>query len=131
MTDQGLTMPDDTRLEDGSPDSVSAAIVKHVDDDIDDARTLREWRKRYAIYVSIIGIICYGILLFAMWQLFKHPTFVAAAPTVALGILLILAAIPILILVSLSKAIFGKHSSGNTYTPLQTLIHLIKEMKEG
>ena len=112
---------------------LSSAIVKHIEDDIEDAGVLRGWRKKVARTMIITAVLFYGSLLAVVGSLcfcdaVAHR--ILAAPTVAVAVIVVLAAVPSLILASVARAVFGKHNGMDSpYSPLQAIIHLMKEMK--
>lgn len=112
---------------------LSSAIVKRIEDDIEDAGVLRSWRKIVAMVMGITAGVFYLVLLgflacLCFCDSIAHRILVA--PTVAVAIIVVLAAVPSLILASVARAVFGKHSAVDSpYSPLQSIIQLMKEMK--
>ena len=133
MSEEKLVMPDDKDVEGRQPDDISSAIVAHIQDDIEDGKTFREWRKTVAIAMSLVSVAFYMMLAIAMFCLaLGGPVLDLAVqePTVAITVFVILAAVPTLIMVSVARAVFGKRGSYDSpYAPLQAIIHLMKEMK--
>lgn len=112
---------------------LSTAIVKHIEDDIDDASVLRDWRKAIAGAMVGVSVVFYiALIIFVGCLCFCNSVAqrVLAAPTVAIAAIVVLAAVPSLILASVARAVFGKHNGMESpYSPLQAIIHLMKEMK--
>lgn len=108
---------------------LSTAIVKH----IDDASVLRDWRKAIAGAMIGVSVVFYiALIIFVGCLCFCNSVAqrVLAAPTVAIAAIVVLAAVPSLILASVARAVFGKHNGMESpYSPLQAIIHLMKEMK--
>lgn len=108
---------------------LSTAIVKH----IEDASVLRDWRKAIAGAMIGVSVVFYiALIIFVGCLCFCNSVAqrVLAAPTVAIAAIVVLAAVPSLILASVARAVFGKHNGMESpYSPLQAIIHLMKEMK--
>lgn len=108
---------------------LSTAIVKH----IEDASVLRDWRKAIAGAMIVVSVVFYiALIIFVGCLCFCNSVAqrVLAAPTVAIAAIVVLAAVPSLILASVARAVFGKHNGMESpYSPLQAIIHLMKEMK--
>lgn len=138
-------MPDrDTNLEPNMPTdaddqhlelagNVSAAVAKQILDNIEDVRFLRPWRFRTAVIMGIVAGIFYVVLLCVIGMFVSNDGIIQCAeksPHVAIVILLVLAVVPTLITLQIAKAVFGyKKAEPEPYTPLQALLHLMKEMK--
>ena len=127
-------MPDAQGLtEKQASDGLSSAIVKHIEDDINDGQTLRAWRPWLAAALLSIAVILYATLLYVIRGFATCSGLVALATqaqVVAVAVIATLAVIPTLIIATVARAVFGKRTSSNTpYAPLQAIIHLMKEMK--
>lgn len=126
-------MPDENRV-DYQGDTLSISVAKQIEDNIQDAQTLRECRfVAVKIYAVVAGIF-YIVLLCVIAMLVSGDEAIMKsavnAPNVCITALVILAVIPVLLSVQIARAVFGKRQHGDTpYTPLQALVHLIKEMK--
>ena len=126
-------MPDENHV-DNQGDTLSISVAKQIDDNIQDSQSLRECRsatvKIFAataaiFYLALLVVI--GMLVFGNEAIMKS---VIDAPNVCITALIILAIIPLLLSVQISRAIFGRRQQGDSlYTPLQALVHLIKEMR--
>lgn len=46
------------------------AVVQHIKDDIDDHKTLREWRSSMAIVLLVVAAIFYGIFFCLLFVVF-------------------------------------------------------------
>lgn len=119
--------------KDDGPDDLSDAIVLRIADDIEDARTLRN--KRNCLYWCFAGcsliflllLICFIVAI--IWSP-KASLLPIHAPTVCITILIVLAAIPTFMIVSIARAVFGrKTQSESPFTPIHALIQLIKDMR--
>ena len=112
---------------------LSTAIVKHIEDDIEDACVLRSWRKAIAgTMIGVSGLFYIALIAFVGCLCFCDSVAhrILATPTVAIAVIVVLAAVPSLILASVARAVFGKHNGMDSpYSPLQAIIHLMKEMK--
>lgn len=119
--------------EEEHTDDLSSAGSAHIQDDIEDSQSLRHWRPRIAAGMIVAAVAFYAVLLITIGCIGFCDTVayrVHCAPTVAITIVLVLATVPTLIMLSVAKAVFGKRNSGDSpYTPLQAIIHLMKEMK--
>lgn len=94
---------------------LSSAIVRHIEDDIEDAGVLRSWRKQvatamiaiaavfYAVLFGIIGCVCFSEAVAQR---------VLAVPTFAIVVIVVLAAVSTLILASVARPLFGRHRRG-------------------
>lgn len=134
-------MPDDTTLMPEEQDeaaeprafALSSAVVQQIQDDIDDSRTLRSWRKGIATGLILISLCLFAAMLTAIgFILFDVDVASRAneAPTITVAIIMVLAAVPTLITISVARAVFGrKHASESPYAPLQALINVVKEMR--
>ncbi len=134
MSDDKLVAPDDSSLVQGQPsDGLSGAIVEHIEDDIADGRTLRAWRPWIAGALLAVAALFYLALLAVIVGLAVCCNFAYLAsqtPTVIITVIVVLAAVPTLIAMGVSKAVFGKRTNAESpYTPLQAIIHLMKELK--
>ncbi len=122
------TMPEEVSANQAG-DGLSAAIVNHIEDGIEDSKTLREWRPWIAGTLLVVAGAFYGAL-FAVIFCDKLVLLAECAPVVAVAVLAAFSIIPTLIIVMVARAVFGKRSSADTpYAPLQAIIHLMKEMK--
>lgn len=126
-------MPDENHV-DHQGDTLSVSVAKQIDDNIQDAQTLRECRFIAVKIFAVVAGIFYIVLLCVIAMLVSGDEEIMKsavnAPNVCITALVILALIPVLLSVQIAKAVFGKRQHGdNLYTPLQALVHLIKEMK--
>ena len=124
-------MPDES-ITDHHGDALSLSVAKQINDNIQDAQSLRECRLTTAKVLAVVAGIFYITLLSVIGMLVSDDGIIRCAveaPNVCITVLLILAIVPTLITIQIARAIFGKHHHGDTpYTPLQTLVHLVKEM---
>ena len=134
MPNDATLMPDE-QDEAAEPKafSLSSAVVQQIQDDIDDSRTLRSWRKGIAAGLILIAIgLFFAMLATIGFILFDVDVASRAneAPTVTIAIVMVLAAVPTLITISVARAVFGrKHASETPSAPLQALLNVIKEMR--
>lgn len=124
-----MPIPDDEH----NADDLSVAVAKHIADDIADAQMLRPWRLRTAIIMGVVAGVFYIILLCVIGMFISNDGIIACAersPHVAIVILLILAVVPTIITLQIARAVFGyKKADRAPYTPIQALVHLMKEMQ--
>ena len=126
-------MPDENHA-DHQGDTLSVSVAKQIEDNIQDAQTLRECRFIAVKIFAVVAGIFYLVLLCVIAMLVGGDEGIMKsavnAPNVCITALIILAVIPVLLSVQIARAVFGKRQHGDTpYTPLQALVHLIKEMK--
>lgn len=121
------------KADEGQVDDLSSAVSAHIRDDIDDAQSLRQWRTTLArCMVGLAGLFYLALIVTIGAIIFCDSVAcrILYAPTVAITIVIVLAAVPTLMLVSVARAVFGKRNPNDSpYSPLQAIIHLMKEMK--
>lgn len=112
-------------------DDISFSIAKKINDDIEDSSILRSWRKWFSAGAIVLAILLYFILGKAVFKVINHPDIFENIQYLAVTTLIILAFIPTLIILQVSKAIYGKGASDNqSYSPIQSVLKLLKELKE-
>jgi len=131
---EGL-MPEEVHpsKKDDGPNDLSDAIVLRIADDIEDARTLRDKRthlfKWFARGTAVFLLLLVLFIVAIIWCP-RASLLPIHAPTVAITILIVLAAIPTFLIVSIARAVFGrKTQSESPFTPIHALIQLIKDMR--
>lgn len=116
-----------------NPDIVVSAIANHVNDCIEDAKTLRSWRGKSAgglitlavlFYALLIGMVC----VVGIWP--DHFATLLQAQTVCIVIIIAFASIPTLIIIGVMRAIFGPRNqqTGAPYSPLHAVLQLMKDV---
>lgn len=126
-----VLMPDENVL--GEPDDISSAIVKKISDDVEDARTLREYRMISAVVLGGTAALFYVLLILFIGLLVWCPAaryFPLQSPTVCIVVLLILSVVPTLLTLCVAKAVFGRKAQVETpFAPLHAIFQLMKDMK--
>lgn len=117
----------------GDPDTV-AAVVAHIEDDVVDAKVLRNWRKPCAALLIFVASVFYALFFVFLWFVLDEDDVrmaVSETPNFYIVLALITTIIPTILLSHAAKAIFARKSGlGDTpYTPIQAILHLMKEMK--
>lgn len=129
--DKNSLMPDDSSLSQ-ERNEIESAIVNRINDDIDDARILRGWRVLAVILISAVAMLFYVGLGYFVFGVGQMGEMAEIAPSVAVTVLIVFAAIPTILVVSVAKAIFGLKSQAEApFTPLHAIIQLMKDMKGG
>lgn len=128
------TAPDGvTDQEEQSANNVVSAVVQHITDDIEDRRTLRSWRPKIALLLLAIAGYFYWVffdLLFAVVDNLEAYKLILEARFVSVAVVAALVIVPTLLLLIVAKAIFGMSKSPNEIpSPLQAILHLMKEIK--
>lgn len=133
MTDKNAVLLPSDSPEPASGAGLNEAVARHINDDIADAQMLRPWRFRTAVIMGIVAGIFYLVLLCVIGMFVCNDGIIECAeksPHVVIVILLILAVVPTIITLQIARAVFGyKKSDPTPYTPIQTLIRLMKEMQ--
>lgn len=115
-------------------DSVVGVVVDHIKDDIEDGKTLRAWRPWVAIGLLVLAVVFYIAFFRFICEILHNPDLavpVRKAGYLYVVIAILLAVIPTLFVTQVAKAVLGKKtgSSEVPYTPLQAILHLMREMK--
>lgn len=126
-------MPENVPESEQTPDSLVDAIVGKINDDIQDAASLRDKRAFFAtvlFWACLIFYACFLAFIVAIiWCPFARH-FPIHAPSVTIVILIALAAVPTLLALLLGKAVFGKRTQGEVaFTPIHALLQIMKDMK--
>lgn len=134
-SDSEVLMPSEAQDKDSHiDDSVVGVVVDHIKDDIEDGKTLRAWRPRVAIGLLVLAIVFYIAFFVFICEILHNPDLavpVRKAGYLYVVIVILLAVIPTLFINQVAKAVLGKKTgSGEVpYTPLQAILHLMREMK--
>lgn len=112
---------------------LAGVVVRHIEDDIEDRRTLRGWRKFLAGALMLVSALFYGTFFFLLFKVvFNIESYqsLLEASAVTVAVVVALVSVPTLLLLIVAKAVFGmSKSSGEVqYSPIQSIIHLMKEM---
>lgn len=128
---QASLMPDEGG-ELNNPDSIVAAVVEHIHDDIKDSNVLRGWRKWIAGALICVALGLYAFLLIAIYVVASNLgqySLLLQAQTLCGIVVVVLAAIPTLILIGVMKAIFGSRKAAEgPYSPMHALFQLLKDV---
>ena len=125
--------PKNQKEEEADPDTI-AALVAHINDDVEDASILRSWRKPVALALMVVAGLFY-ILFFTLLVglIFSESLRLAVSDSMNFYIVLVLVltVIPTILLGHVAKAIFTRKGTiGDApYTPIQAILHLLKEIK--
>lgn len=126
-------MPENVPESEQTPDTLVDAIVGKINDDIQDAASLRDKRAFFAkvlFWACLIFYACFLAFIVAIiWCPFARH-FPIHAPSVTIVVLIALAAVPTLLALLLGKAVFGRRAQGETaFTPIHALLQIMKDMK--
>lgn len=118
----------------GKADDVVSCVIGKIEDDIIDARSLREWRPGLAVGLLVVAFIFYGLFCLLLYVATTNSDVaynVSNAQTFYIVVAILLALIPTLLVISVSKAVFGKKESNQQtpFTPLEAILHLMREMR--
>lgn len=134
MSDDPKTlMPDDTVDSSNGASGLPAALICHIQDCIEDAKTLRDFRPKLAKALIFLAFFQYIILFVTIFWIGLTPYrfyWLFQSQTLTIVIVLVLAVLPTAILITVSRAVFGHHSRPEDvpYTPIQTVIQIMKDM---
>lgn len=133
QSDSKLVMPDTDEAQpiDGS---LVDAVAQHIKDDIDDHRSLRNWRLALAIGLLVVAAVFYGVFFHILCLVLSNLSAyqpILESPTVTVAVILSLIIVPTLLVLVVARAVFGMNKSDRSLpsSPIQALLHLMKEMK--
>ena len=121
-----------TDQEEQNANNVVSAVVQHIMDDIEDRRTLRSWRSNALLLLAVAGGFYWVFfdLLFAVVDNLEAYKPILEARLVSVAVVAALVIVPTLLLLIVAKAVFGMNKSPNEIpSPLQAILHLMKEIK--
>ena len=122
-----------TDQEEQNANNVVSAVVQHIMDDIEDRRTLRSWRSKIALLLLAVAGGFYWVffdLLFAVVDNLEAYKPILEARLVSVAVVAALVIVPTLLLLIVAKAVFGMNKSASEIpSPLQAILHLMKEIK--
>lgn len=131
--DSQVVMPD--KAEGAVPnDGIVGVVIQHIRDDIEDRRTLRDWRKWIAGLLTLISIAFYAVffslLKLVVCDLERYKP-ILEARFLSVAVVAALVVVPTLLLLIVAKAVFGmsKTSGEVPSSPLQAILHLMKEIR--
>lgn len=133
--DSEVLMPSEASDRDSHiDDSVVGVVVDHIKDDIEDGNTLRTWRPWVAVGLLLLAVVFYVVFFMFIHEILYNANLaipVRKAGYLYVVIAILLAVIPTLFVTQVAKAVLGKKTgSGEVpYTPLQAILHLMREMK--
>ncbi len=132
-SDSNLVMPDTDEAQPVDGGLVDA-VAQRIKDDIDDHRSLRKWRLALAIVLLVVALAFYGVFFYLLCLVLSnlsafHP--ILESQTITVAVILALVIVPTLLVLVVARAVFGMNKSDSSLSssPLQALIHLMKEMK--
>ena len=122
-----------TDQEEQSANNVVSAVVQHITDDIEDRKTLRSWRPCAAIFLVVIAIVFYVVFFILLCLVINDlETYkpILEARFVSVAVIAALVIVPTLLLLIVAKAVFGMNKAASEMpSPLQAILHLMKEIK--
>lgn len=128
---QSVDLKEDAPSHD--PDSLAVAMADLIHDRIVDAGTLRDCRKKFAGLLVFIAALFYMVLFGMICRILSEnvPAIISEQPYIFITIAVICAVIPTLIIICVARAIFSGNSQAMDaiYSPIQAILHLMKEMK--
>ena len=133
QSDSKLVMPDTDEAQPVDSGLVDA-VAQHIKDDIDDHRTLRKWRVALAIVLLLVAAAFYGMFFYLLRLVLSDLSVyrpILESQTITVAVIFALVIVPTLLLLVVSKAVFGMNKADSSLpsSPTQALIHLMKEMK--
>lgn len=128
--DSKPVMPDNDEAQ-PADDGLVDAVVQHIKDDIEDHRSLREGRFALACGLLFVAGVFYIAFFYVLYLGILNMEQVRNAQTVSIVVILTLIIVPTLLLLIVARAVFGiKKTSGSVpSSPIEALLHLMKEMK--
>ena len=129
-------MPDSVKIYvdhgsdgEGKANTLVGAVVDHINDDIKNAQTLRDWRPCMAKWMIIIAATFY-VAFFVFCFIIMNNERLLGVPSVCIAFGLLLSLIPTMLLLTVARAVFGNHKGSETpFSPMQALLNLMKEVK--
>ena len=131
--DSKLVMPDTDEAQPVDGGLVDA-VAQHIKDDIDDHRSLRNCRFALAIVLLFVAaafyVVFFWLLCIVLLNLSAYKP-ILESQTITVAVILALVIVPTLLVLVVARAVFGMNKSDSSLpsSPLQALIHLMKEMK--
>ena len=129
MPDSATVTVDTEKDKEGGANDLVSAVVNHIEDDVKNAQTLRNWRPWIARLLLAVAAVFYYWFYRFIEELLENPCLLMA-PAVCIAIVLALSLIPTMLLLTVAKAVFGSQKGSETpFSPMQALLNLMKEVK--